>query len=272
MKLSFATLGCPTWTMERIAAHASEMGFEGVELRGVAGEHIGPDVSPTEREQIRAIFRKQKVEIACLSAYNHFTSRDLKLRDEGRVSLENMILLARDIGCPLIRVFGGQWIGIDREANIRCVVESLTPMVETAEKNGVRLAFENHDAWCKGQDVAAILKEITSPALGVCWDVVNSFFSEPQEMTFAAIRERIIHVHFKDAARTDNAIHSKLPGTGEVDLRCALSLLQASGYRGYLSFEWEKKWEPDLENPEIAFPHYEKFVASLMNAVGVPRG
>ena len=65
---------------------------------------------------------------------------------------------------------------------------------------------------------------------------------------------------------------SKLPGTGEVDLQRALRILHEGGYRGYLSFEWEKKWEPDLAEPEIAFPHYAKFVAKLMAEEGVPRG
>jgi sugar phosphate isomerase/epimerase len=272
MKLSFATLGCPTWTLDQIAANAAAMGFDGVELRGVAGEHIGPDEPSAVREQIRTLFRKQKVDIACISAYNQFTSTEPKIRAEGRAQLENMIGVARDVGCPLIRVFGGHWVGSDREANIRCVVESLTPVVEAAEKNGVQLALENHDAWDCGADIAAVMGEIRSPALGVCWDVVNSFFTEPYETTFEAIRDRIIHVHFKDAARSGDRIHSILPGTGQVDLRAALHLLQRKGYTGYLSFEWEKKWEPELEDPEIAFPHYVKFTAGLMRELGVSRG
>jgi sugar phosphate isomerase/epimerase len=258
--------------MEQIAAQAAAMGFDGVELRGVAGEHIGPDEPAVRRDYIRSLFRKQNVEIACISGYNHFTIADPQIRAEGRVNLEKMIEVAREVGCPLIRVFGGQWVGTDRAANIRCVVESLKPVVETAEKNDVRLALENHDGWCLGADVTAILDGIKSPALGVCWDVVNSYFTEPQEMTFAAIRDRIIHVHFKDAARTGDSIHSILPGAGQADLRTALHLLQASGYNGYLSFEWEKKWEPKLEGPEIAFPHYVKFVAGLLKELGVFRG
>jgi sugar phosphate isomerase/epimerase len=272
MKLSFATLGCPTWTMEQIAANASAMGFEGVELRGMAQEHIGSEEPVAVREHIRTLFNKWNVEIACISGYTSFTVTDSKLRAEGRAHLENLIEVAHDVGCPLIRVFGGQWVGSNRDENIRSVIESLKPLMETAEKNGVRLAFENHDAWCLGADIAEILDGIKSPALGICWDVVNSFFTESQETTFAAIRDRIVHVHFKDAARTADRIHSILPGTGEVDLQRALSLLHLSGYHGYLSFEWEKKWEPDLENPEIAFPQYEKFVARLMKKVGVPRG
>ena len=52
----------------------------------------------------------------------------------------------------------------------------------------------------------------------------------------------------------DGKIKSKLPGTGQLDLKKLLSLILGTGYDRYLSFEWEKKWEPDLEEPEIAFP------------------
>jgi hypothetical protein len=26
------------------------------------------------------------------------------------------------------------------------------------------------------------------------------------------------------------------------------------GYEGYYSYEWEKAWHPDIEDPEISFP------------------
>ena len=65
MKLSFATLGCPNWTLEQIAANAQTMGYDGVELRGVAGEHIGADEPPAERVRIRRLFEAHGVAFAC---------------------------------------------------------------------------------------------------------------------------------------------------------------------------------------------------------------
>jgi hypothetical protein len=38
----------------------------------------------------------------------------------------------------------------------------------------------------------------------------------------------------------------------------------STGYDRYLSFEWEKKWEPDLEEPEVAFPTYVKLTRKLL--------
>ena len=273
MKLSFATLGCPNWKLEQIAANAEAIGFDGVELRGVAGEHLGPDETPAERERIRALFRTHKVAIACIMGYTRFTVTDLKEKAAGRELLEKFIGVAHDIGCPTIRVFGGKLEGTDLAENIRRVVEALKPLAALAEQSKVRLALETHDDWCVGANARAILDGVNSPAVGMCWDVANSFFVEPMETTVAAIRGRIFHVHFKDAAReADGKVHSKMPGTGQVDLRKALNLIHGSGYKDYLSFEWEKKWEPALAEPEVAFPHYVDFVGKLMKEVGVPRG
>ena len=36
--------------------------------------------------------------------------------------------------------------------------------------------------------------------------------------------------------------------------RATREMLRADGYRGYLSFEWEKRWIADLAEPEIALP------------------
>jgi sugar phosphate isomerase/epimerase len=264
MKLSFATLGCPGWTLDQIAERARPLGYDGVELRGVAGEHIGPDETPAARARIRELFARHGVALACIMGYTRFTVTDPKAQADCRAAMEKFLDVARDIGCPTIRVFGGKLEGTDLDANVRRVVEALKPLAAKAERCGVRLALETHDDWCVGANARAVLDGVGSPAVGMCWDVANSFFVEPLPTTFAAIRGRIHHVHFKDAAREDGKVHSKLPGTGEVDLRQALTLLHAGAYDGYLSFDWEKKWEPALAEPEVAFPHYVRFVTGLL--------
>ncbi len=37
-------------------------------------------------------------------------------------------------------------------------------------------------------------------------------------------------------------------------------MLVRGGYRGYYSFEWEKAWHPEIQEPEVAFPHYAKLM------------
>jgi hypothetical protein len=41
-------------------------------------------------------------------------------------------------------------------------------------------------------------------------------------------------------------------------------VLAKGGYRGYYCLEWEKRWHPEIEEPEIAFPHYAKVMREYL--------
>ena len=38
----------------------------------------------------------------------------------------------------------------------------------------------------------------------------------------------------------------------------AIDILAKNDYKGYYSFEWEKMWHPEIEEPEIALADYPK--------------
>lgn len=38
MKICFSTLGCPDWSWEEILAAAKDLGYDGIELRGLGNE------------------------------------------------------------------------------------------------------------------------------------------------------------------------------------------------------------------------------------------
>ena len=273
MKLSFATLGCPNWTLEQVVTNARAMGFDGVELRGVKGEHIGPDETPGDLKRIRKLFADNKLEIAAIMGYSTFTIDDPAKREESILTAIRFLDTAHEVGCPVLRIFGGVFSKeLDLAGNIKRVAEGLRRVAGHAEKVGVKLAIETHDDWCKGENLAAVQKAVSSPALGFCWDVGNSFFVEPLEKTRAALGYRIFHVHFKDASMVEGHPKSKLPGTGEVDMKRALEIVAGAGYNRYLSFEWEKKWQPELAEPEVAFPHYVGFTNNLLKELKIAKG
>ena len=35
-----------------------------------------------------------------------------------------------------------------------------------------------------------------------------------------------------------------------------LGLLAAGGYRGWISVEWEKRWHPEIAEPQVALPQH----------------
>jgi predicted xylose isomerase-like sugar epimerase len=46
-------------------------------------------------------------------------------------------------------------------------------------------------------------------------------------------------------------------------------VLAGGGYKGYYSFEWEKKWHPEIEEPDVAFPHYARTMTGYLKEAGV---
>ena len=57
--------------------------------------------------------------------------------------------------------------------------------------------------------------------------------------------------------------------TGAVPVKEQVKVLGAGGYKGFYCFEWEKKWHPEIEEPEVAFPHYAKVMAGYLAEAGV---
>jgi len=55
-------------------------------------------------------------------------------------------------------------------------------------------------------------------------------------------------------------------GDGEIPLKDALRILKAAGFDGWLTFEWEKVWHPNLADPSVAFPEFIARIRALLQA------
>ena len=54
-----------------------------------------------------------------------------------------------------------------------------------------------------------------------------------------------------------------LAGKRSFPLRQVVDVLRNGGYDGYYTLEWTKNWNPMIEEPEIAFPHFAEYMRSL---------
>jgi len=87
---------------------------------------------------------------------------------------------------------------------------------------------------------------------------------EDPEEVYRQLKPYIDHVHVKDATYINKKLTHKLLGRGDVPLAKALDALQKGGYRGYYSFEWEKMWAPEIEEPEVAFADFPQAMKRYM--------
>jgi sugar phosphate isomerase/epimerase len=270
VKLGFSTLGCPIWTTEEIIEGARRYGFDGVELRMVRGQvdlRALPELAPGRIDATREGFRSAGVEVFCVDTSLRLGwlagARRAAQLDEAQAMLE----LARGLHAPSIRVFGGDLDGRDpTAADLPRLYEQLVTLADLGQQAGVKVLLETHDTFSTGGAVAALLESGAGVPVGVLWDVLHSYrHRETFAETLEAVGDHIDLVHLKDAGTfSPDGFDLKLIGEGSLPIPEAVRLLQARGYDGYLSFEWEKGWHPDLAEPEVAFPHYVKVMQRML--------
>jgi sugar phosphate isomerase/epimerase len=79
-------------------------------------------------------------------------------------------------------------------------------------------------------------------------------------------------VHLKDAraprqpAAAEHAPlwNPVLMGEGQFPGHDLMRLLLDARYSGFVSFEWEKRWHPAIPEPEIALPHFKRWVSEAL--------
>ena len=272
MKIGVSTLGCPQWALDEILARLPAYGYEGVELRG-----IGPDLdlslapafrTPAAAEKTRRRFSDAGLAICSVDTSCAFTSADAAARAENVAQGRKALDLAAAIQSPAVRVFGGSIAPGSTYADaVKWVGESLSRLGEHAAQYGgaVRVVLETHDAFSTGVNLAEVLVRADSPLVGALWDLHHPFRQgESPAETFAALEPYVNQVHVKDSVPGGSYC---LLGDGDIPVLEMLRLLHTGGYEGWINLEWEKRWAPQLADPEVAFPQYaarlREYLASL---------
>jgi len=259
-RLAFSTLACPGWSWEEVVGRAVEYGYGGLELRGVEGEMDLPEARPFaggRASSTRRQLEERGLSIVCLGTSCRFDrpEGDLESLDEGRRHIE----LAAELGAPFIRVFGdGVPEGMTEGEAVSRVADGLLALGRHAEGTGVEVLIETHGDFSRSALLLEVLQQADHPNVGVLWDVHHPyrFLGEPVPETHGRLEGRVRHVHLKDSSPKDGGFRYRLLGEGDVPVGEALRLLDDGGYGGWISFEWEKLWHPEIEDPEVALPAF----------------
>lgn len=270
MKLAFSTLGCPHWKLERIAQAARAYGYQAVELRAIGGDLDllkRPEFQTGAIEVTRRWLADQNLPICCVDTSCTFDSRDA---DERRKQIEVAIRhaeLAAALGASLIRIFPDKIQAGATRTDTRRNIAACLRAVAQRSPDGVRVGLETHGDFARGQAAAAIVKLAHHPSVVLIWDVANSLAAGDSIAEAAAeVAPHLAHVHLRDARAVKGQEHwlPVLAGRGAVSFDDAVSALRSLNYDGYVSFEWEKYWHPEIEEPEVALPDFVKVIKAIL--------
>ena len=270
--LAWSTLGSPGWSFEQTVAQAAANGYQALEVRMLDGQIIPSNLSAERRRQMKVVLQQYNIRIIGLGLSTRFSSPDPAERQANVDELRRYLELANELEAPMVRTFGGNVIdGQTIDQTIDWVAQGLLAGVATAEAQGVTIVLETHDAFCRGAEVARVLAQVDSPHVAAVWDIHHPYrMGESIDETWRLIGSRVKHVHIKDGIkRADGSWQLVLLGKGELPCQATIKLLYDKGYRGYLSAEWEKKWHPEIEEPEVAMPQHAQIMRQWVAQLGV---
>jgi sugar phosphate isomerase/epimerase len=250
-------------------------GFPAIELRGLQ-EHVDitkhPELAPERLVGVRQQLDDCGVTVTCLGSSAVMHERDRYVGIRQVLDAIRYIDLAHALGAPYVRVFGDRYLPDEpREATRERIAATLRGLGEYARGQGVTVLIESHGDFTDSPSLREILQRADSPGVALLWDAHHTFVtsSEPPAETVARVGRWIRHTHLKDSVPATTGRRYVLTGTGEVPVQEQIEVLAKAGYGGFYSFEWEKRWHPEIEEPEVAIAHYAEVASDYLRRAGV---
>jgi sugar phosphate isomerase/epimerase len=285
MKLSTTTLGCFKWDLPTVLERVAGYGFEGIDFRGLQGElklWLLPEFS-TGLADTASCIRDLGLTVTCISSGILLSDTRPEHMAEHDEELVRSAEICRALGCRQIRVFGGS-LGLaggateaDRERVVDLVAARARDLAERAGQIApVDLLIETHDAWTSSRDMVAALERCNRPDVACCWDLKHTYWTgkETPETSWERLAPWVRNTHWKDVRRCCGSPAEAgrdlkgsgvlcLVGDGIAPLTDCYDLLTTAGYDGWFTLEWEKRWHPYLDEPDVAFPGFVRYLRDL---------
>lgn len=267
MKIAFSTLGCPDFDWPDIYSMAKDIGFDGIEIRGLGKDIFAVAAQPFTEGQLDKTVKKLaelRLEIPCLSSGCCLKFADKA--DDNHKEIVQYIDLAVKLKTPYIRVLGDLEPYAEGEVDDEIVLAALRRLIPIAEEKGVTLLVETNGVYADTKRLCDLLNEAASDAVGALWDVHHPYryAGESAGTTVQNLGAYIKYVHVKDSVIEDGKVSYRMMGEGDLPIDDFMLALHSINYDGYVSLEWVKRWAKDLSDAGIVFPHFANYMSRYL--------
>jgi sugar phosphate isomerase/epimerase len=251
-------------TVDEFLVKAKELGFDSVMIMAKR-PHLSPlDYDEAARKKLKGRLNELGLTLVGLAGYSDFTAGI----DKGgipnveiqAVYVGEVARLARDLGCPMVRIFTGyERPGIPYDRQYATVVEGLKLAGKEAAKYGITLAVQNHhDIGLHHDAMRWLMEEVSLPNVKVGWDawsptlegltreeirasilkmkpyIVNTIAAQyKRQRRFRYMNELTNYRPEEDVLRATSMTDPE----GIIDYRSFIADLKEVGYRGYIVYE-----------------------------------
>ncbi|MGB9681624.1 MAG: sugar phosphate isomerase/epimerase family protein [bacterium] len=265
-------LGVSIWSLHRLyfsgemdtvkfIEYAGTLEIDGVELLDSFWKNREEEFS-----KVKEALAKYNLEVGAYAISNDFVSDDRTQREKELEKIYNGVDMALKLNTNIVRVFSGNLREpYPYEQAKEWIIEGLSEGAKYAEKHNVILALENHGLLAgRSSQVKEIIETVGSKSLRATIDIGN--FLLVNQSPVEAVRELAplaSHIHLKDFKIVGEEYQGQaykgiggvrlvgaIVGEGEVDLTEVLKILHNTGYKGYLSLEFEGSEDPKYGTEE----------------------
>ena len=276
-------------TVDQFLVKAKELGFDSVMIMAKR-PHVSPlDYDAAARQRLKARLQELGLTLPALAGYSDFTAG---IDKPGIPNVEiqaayvgEVARLARDLGCPMVRIFTGyERPGIPYDRQYAAVVEGLRLAGKEAAKYNVALVVQNHhDIALHHEAMRWLLDEVNLPNVKVGWDAwsptLEGLSAEEIRQSILKLKPYIVNTiaaqyrrqpryHYipelTNYKRDEDVIRATAmtDPEGIIDYRSFIGTLRDIGYQGYLVYEMCEVLEGggSIENLDKTAKEFLKFL------------
>ena len=220
-------------TLEQFLDTAVDIGMDGVELT----QYYFPEETADYLHHIKREALVRGLDVSGTAVGGNFSDADEGKRRAQIEHVKDWIVKSEMLGAPVMRVFAGAAPdGVERSVAEQWVRDGLAECAEVGAAHGVVLALENHLGLTgDAEETLALIEPLDSPWVGINLDFGN-FTGDIYEQ-YRLCAPRTVTTHAKATVAQGDERE-------QVDYRRVVRIMRESGYRGYISIEYEEREEP----------------------------
>ncbi len=251
MKLAFSTKHVCATSFLSLCNKVTEYGFDGFEIYDAKAEKAQHKDSIFYSSNTSGAKRKLVNRHIGISAVAFPEKINLNLNSENANDYIDLCA-----SCQIENLV----VSLDDSETTENIVSVLSPLVKKAEKSGVIILIETSGLYAKTQNVIDILNIFASSALGVAWNVRETFFvgKESADTTIQTLGAYINYVLIGDKKDGVNC----LIGDGELPVAEFINALRSLNYDGYVC----ALWNDEIDDEDIVLTHFTRFIESVVPA------
>ncbi len=289
-KIAGHTMGTPEYTVVEAIKLMRDIGADGIEIvvQDDYRSGLACNCDKAALLNIQKCAADNDIRVICLTPYNsYFNSLDETQRLQEIEAVKKVIDYCSFLGAKYIRIYGGNLTAGDTykiQERREMLIRSMRQLGDLAEKNGITLVIENHfnTMAVSARESAALVRDIDHKAVKILYDQANLTFTlnEEYEDAIAVQQQYVAYMHVKDlvfkegvsfsssnVARPDESernVYTKIVGEGVIPWPKILKAVKESGYDGWLSLEYERRWHPnDIPDASIGMKKSLEYLRSI---------